>query len=429
MDSVVLCDLCKKSGFDFIIAHCNFQLRGEESNRDEQFVRELGKKYDAEVLVRRFSTEEYAKQKKVSIQVAARELRYNWFNELLNPGSPLPACDYLLTAHHLDDNIETVLMNFFKGTGISGLRGILPKHEKIIRPLLFAKKEELAFFAKENKLDWVEDSSNLSDRYSRNYLRHHVIPLIQKIFQEAEDNLAANIQRFSEIEELYAQAIAVHKKKLIERKGNELHIPVLKLKKSAPLHTIIYEIVKEFGFHSAQVNEVVELLDSESGRYVASSSHRVIKNRNWLIIAPVASTDAETILIEENTKLIEFAPDGHRKSSLQFDYITVRDFKPGSYPLPAANAIATLDIKQIRFPLILRKWKKGDYFYPLGMKKKKKLARFFIDQKLSMTDKEKVWVLEANKKIIWVVGYRIDERFKVTDATKNILKIYLTPLV
>jgi len=418
IDSIVLCELCKQCGYDFTIAHCNFHLRGEESNRDEQFVRDLGKRYNIGVLVKRFATEEYAKQHKVSIQVAARELRYAWFNELLTTDSGLPTPDYLLTAHHLDDNIETMLMNFFKGTGISGLRGIVPKHGKIIRPLLFAKKEELETFAKENKLGWVEDSSNLSDKYSRNYIRHQVIPLIQKIYPEAETNLATNIQRFSEIEELYTQAIALHKKKLIEQKGNEFHIPVLKLKKTTPLQTVIYEIVKDFGFHASQVNEIVDLLESETGKYIPSLSHRIIKNRNWLIIAPVVTTEAGTILIEDGTKVVEFAPDSNQICSLQFDYIAVRDCQ-----LPTASSVALLDVKEIKFPLILRQWKQGDYFYPLGMKKKKKLARFFIDLKLSKTDKEKAWVLEMNRKIIWVIGYRIDERFKVTDKTERGIKI------
>ena len=429
IDSVVLCELCKQSGYSFTIAHCNFQLRGEESGRDEQFVRDLGKKYNREVLVKRFSTGEYAKQNKISIQVAARELRYTWFNELLThdpiaTGSALTIHDYLLTAHHLDDNIETMLMNFFKGTGICGLRGMVPKHGKIVRPLLFAKKEELEAFAKENNLTWVEDSSNESDKYSRNFFRHQVIPLIQKIYPGAENNLAANIQRFGEIEELYAQAIALHKKKLIEQKGNEFHIPVLKLEKSAPLSTIVYEIVKEFGFHSSQVNEVVDLLESGTGKYVSSSSHRIIKNRNWLIIAPAVTTEAATILIEEATISIDFASNGNPARSLHFAYIAASDCE-----LQTANSVAQLNAQEISFPLILRKWRQGDYFYPLGMKKKKKLSRFFIDQKLSKTEKEKVWVLEMNKKIVWVIGYRIDERFKITGKTKNVLKISLGPLV
>ncbi|MES1214952.1 MAG: tRNA lysidine(34) synthetase TilS [Bacteroidota bacterium] len=423
VDSIVLCELCKQSGFDFTIAHCNFQLRGEESERDEQFVKKLGEKYKIELLVKRFDTEKYRKENKVSIQVAARELRYTWFSELLSTSIPIAIRNQpstLLTAHHLDDNIETMLMNFFKGTGIAGLRGILPKQGKIVRPLLFAKKEELLAFATENNLNWVQDSSNESDKYSRNYLRHQLIPLLQKIYPEAENNLAHNLQRFRDIESLYQQSIDLHKKKLIEQKGNEFHIPVLKLKKSEPLHSIVFEIIKDFGFHAAQVDDVVDLLDSDTGKYVASSTHRVIKNRNWIIIAPVATVEANTILIEEGSKIVEFLV-----GSLQLNHALSREIHPDSYWEPTVNSIATLDAKKITFPLILRPWKTGDYFYPLGMKKKKKLSRFFIDQKLSKTDKEKVWVLEMDKKIIWVVGHRIDERFKITNETKTVLKITL----
>ena len=418
IDSVVLCELCKQSGFDFTIAHCNFQLRGEESERDEKFVNQLAVKYGVEVLVKRFDTETYAREKKVSIQVAARELRYNLFSELLTHNSRLTTHNYLLTAHHLGDNIETMLMNFFKGTGIAGLRGMLQKQGKIVRPLLFAKKEDLLVFAKEHNLSWVEDSSNESDKYSRNYFRHQVIPLIQKIYPEAENNLADNLDRFRDIEVLYQQAIDLHKKKLIEQKGNEFHIPVLKLKKSTPLHSIIYEIVKDFGFHSSRVNEIIDLLDSDTGKYITSSSHRIIKNRNWLIIAPVVSTGAEMVLIEEGVKKIQFA-----MGSLQLEHFSGRECQLPSRLVSGANSIAVLDSGEIKFPLILRKWKTGDYFYPLGMKKKKKLARFFIDQKLSKTDKEKVWVLEMNKKIVWVINHRIDDRFKVIDKTVNCLKI------
>jgi tRNA(Ile)-lysidine synthase len=454
VDSVVLCELCKQAGWDFTIAHCNFQLRGGESERDEQFVKNFGEKYKVEVLVKKFDTETYAKEKKLSIQVAARELRYNWFNELLTPnpiaiGSKLQTPNFLLTAHHLDDNIETMLMNFFKGTGIAGLRGILPKQDlpaerqglpadrqgKIVRPLLFAKKEELLAFAKENNLNWVQDSSNESDKYSRNYFRHHLIPLIQKIYPDAENNLTDNLQRFRDIELLYQQSIDQHKKKLIEQKGNEFHIPVLKLKKSEPLHSIVFEIIKDFGFHAAQVNEVIDLLDSDTGKYVASASHRVIKNRNWLIIAPVAAAEANIILIEEGTKFIEFAPDSYQDGSLQFEMLPASDLPAGRQgsPLPtclptgkAHHSVVMLDSKEVKFPLILRPWKTGDYFYPLGMKKKKKLSRFFIDQKFSKTDKEKVWVLEMDRKIIWVIGHRMDDRFKITDKTKRILKVSFT---
>jgi len=428
VDSVVLCELCKLAGYDFVIAHCNFQLRGEESERDEQFVRELTKKYNVEIFVKKFDTEKYAEENKLSIQVAARELRYGWFNQIVNGQlsmvnshagfirhSPL-TIHHILTAHHANDNIETLLINFFKGSGISGLRGILPKHGNIIRPLLFAKKEELIEFAKENNLSYVEDSSNVSDKYTRNYFRNQLIPSVQKVFPQVEDNLLNNIQRFKDIETLYQQSIELHKKKLLEKKGEEIHIPVLKLFKSDPLPTIVYEIIKDFGFTSNQTEDVIKLLNSDSGKYVQSHTHKIIKNRNWLIITSSLTTVTENILIEEEDKVVEFL-----NGKLEMKQISAAGYK-----LSGSGRIAQLDSDEIKFPLLLRKWKQGDYFYPLGMKKKKKLSRFFIDQKLSLTEKENIWVLEMNKKIIWIVGKRIDERFKITPKTKNILKISLS---
>ncbi|HSZ85563.1 MAG TPA: tRNA lysidine(34) synthetase TilS [Puia sp.] len=423
VDSVVLCELCYQSGFDFIIAHCNFQLRGEENERDENFVRGLAQKYDKEILVKKFDTKDYADEHKVSIQVAARELRYNWFKEIVDSWQltddrhptinyqPL-AINYILIAHHLNDNIETLLMNFFKGTGITGLHGILSKQRKIIRPLLFAKKEELKKFAEENDLKWVEDSSNESDKYSRNYLRHNIIPALTEIYPNLTDNLANNIDRFKEIEILYHQSIGQHKKDLLEKKGNEIHIPVLKLKKTVPLSTIVYEIIKDYNFSPQQVDEVVNLLDSESGKYIQSSTHRIIKNRKWIIIAPNDSSEAENIIIE-----------GVGRWPLVAGELQIEKFPITNFKLQTENNIASVDADKISFPLLLRKWKQGDYFYPLGMRKKKKLARFFIDNKLSKTDKEKIWVLESTKKIAWIVGMRIDDRFKITPQTKNILNI------
>ncbi len=418
VDSVVLCELSKQAGYDFAIAHCNFKLRGKESERDEEFVRRLGDKYKVEVKVKKFDTEKYAAENKLSIQEAARKLRYDWFNELLT--TPDSGLTVTLTAHHADDNIETVLMNFFRGTGIKGLRGMEPKQGKIVRPLLFARRTQLEEFIAANNLNYVSDSSNLKEEYSRNYFRLTVIPALEKIFPEVNEKILHNIDRFGEVEILYEQAIELHKKKLLEYKGEEIHIPVLKLKKISPLRSIVYEIAKEWGFSPQQVNDIINLFDSETGKYVSSATHRILKNRNWLIVTPLAASKAEIILIEEGTKKINFFPDGNKENSLKFEIIQASDFR-----LPTSNLLACLDADEIHFPLILRKWKEGDYFYPLGMKKKKKLARFFIDQKLSKTDKEKVWVLEMNKKIIWVIGHRIDERFKVTDRTKEILKISL----
>jgi len=451
-DSVVLCELCHQAGFHFEIAHCNFQLRGQESDNEQTFVENLGKKYGVAVWVKKFDTTGYAATQKLSIQVAARELRYAWFDELLhreasdvnressgvshaasdtsrdgvvgnppvsgsNKNSGLPPhasrlMSHMLTAHHLDDNIETMLMNFFRGTGIAGLRGILPKHGKIVRPLLFANKETLLQFAAARQLSWMEDSSNQSDKYARNYFRHQVIPLLKNVYPEAEQNLAGNLQRFRDIELLYHQSVSQHKKKLLLYKENEVHIPVLKLQKTQPQHTIVYEIIKDFHFSAGQVPDVLSLLQSETSRYIQSATHRIIKNRNWLIISPNQPAETSCIVIDAPGK-VEYG-----KGKLELE------IRPNlKTSISSSPATVCLDAAGIKFPLLLRKWKAGDYFYPLGMPKKKKLSRFFIDQKLSKTAKEKVWVLEMNKKIIWVIGYRIDDRFKVTPSTRLVLQV------
>ncbi|MEO6220763.1 MAG: tRNA lysidine(34) synthetase TilS [Ginsengibacter sp.] len=432
VDSIVLCELCKQASFHFEIAHCNFQLRGEESERDQVFVKSLGEKYRADVFIKKFDTEKYAEGNKISIQVAARALRYGWFDELLKTSdSQQLATDnphrtpnivhptFLLTAHHANDNIETLLMNFFKGTGIAGLKGILPKQGKIIRPLLFAKKEELKKFAFENDLQFVEDSSNSSDKYTRNYFRNQLVPSIEKVFPEVEENLLHNIGRFREIEVLYRQGINLHKKSLIEKKENEVHIPVLKLLNTQPLVTVLYEIVKDYGFTAHQAEEIIKLLKSDTGKYISSATYKIIKNRKWIIIAPHNTLKASNILINESDREIEFI-NGKVKIETEVNHHN---------KITDSKAIALLDIDTITFPLLLRKWKQGDYFYPLGMKKKsgalskKKLSKFFIDQKMSLTEKEKVWVIESNKKIVWILNNRIDDRFKVTERTMNLLRI------
>ncbi|HVZ95470.1 MAG TPA: tRNA lysidine(34) synthetase TilS [Chitinophagaceae bacterium] len=418
VDSVCLCELCKQAGFDFEIAHCNFQLRGEESDRDEDFVRQIAVRYNVPAHVKKIDTEHYAKEKSVSVQVAARELRYQWFDELVNSAKERQQKKgdnhlvYLLTAHHADDNVETILINFFKGTGIKGLRGMLPRQNYIVRPLLFARRQAIEAFVKENKLSFVEDSSNLTDKYTRNYFRHRIIPGIQKVFPRAESNLLDNISRFADIELLYKQAIDLHKKKLLAFHENEVHIPVLKLLKTEPLATVVFEIIKDYGFSPAQTGGIIQLLHGESGKYVASSTHKIIRSRNWLIISPTQTTEANTILIEESDKSIDF----------EAGILELKHFSNNGAPVDSSGAVAMLDSANITFPLFLRKWKRGDYFYPLGMQKKKKLSRFFIDQKLSLAEKENIWVIESNKKILWIINYRIDDRFKITPGTKNILQ-------
>ncbi|MDP4250644.1 MAG: tRNA lysidine(34) synthetase TilS [Bacteroidota bacterium] len=415
MDSVVLAACCQQAGFDFGIAHANFQMRGAESERDEQFVKALADKYQKSIWIRKFDTKDYADQQGVSIQVAARDLRYRWFESLLEKEK----FNFILTAHHLDDNIETMLMHFFRGTGIAGLRGMIPKQGKLVRPLLAFPRSELSSFAKAQSLAWVEDSSNESDKYTRNYFRHKLIPDVEAVFPGTLHNLEENLQRFAETEILYAQAIEQHKKKLLKPVGTEMHIPVLLLKKSEPVRSIFYEIIRHYGFSSGQLEDCLKLLDAENGKYVSSHFHRIIRNRAWLIIAPSQQNISEHIIIGSDQSVIDF-PEGT---------LLLKTFQPqGKAEIVKDPAVAMLDEDKIRFPLMLRKWKAGDYFYPLGMKKKKKIARFLIDLKLSKTAKEKVWVLESDQRILWVVGHRIDDRLAVSPAAKKILKIELRML-
>jgi tRNA(Ile)-lysidine synthase len=408
VDSVVLCELCRRAGFDFAVAHCNFKLRGADSERDEAFVRELAGKYGVDFYVTHFDTAAIAKEEKKSIETMARELRYAWFEKLrVEHGF---AC--IATAHHADDNMETVLMNFFRGTGMKGMRGMQAKHSEIVRPLLFARRSELEAFLEANELAFVSDHTNFEDDYTRNYFRNQLIPGVQKVFPQAADNLLRNMERFAGAELLYNEALALHKKKLLEFKGNEVHIPVLKLQKLSAASTILYEIISEYGFTAHQTEEVRALLPAETGKYVASATHRIIKNRKWLIIAPLEAENAQTILVEQGSGSIAY-PGG----VLTFEKMVENSgVEPG-------NNLAQLDAALIQFPLLLRKWKTGDYFYPLGMQKKKKLNRFLGDLKLSVTQKEATWVLEMDKKIIWVVGRRIDDRVKVTTKTKEILLV------
>lgn len=419
IDSVVLCELCKQAGYSFTIAHCNFQLRGEESERDETFVQQLGNKYGVPVLIKKFDTETYALLHRQSIQEAARELRYTWFNELLTTNDS--RLSTLLTAHHADDNLETITMNFFRGTGLHGLTGIPAMNGRVRRPLLIFSREELVAFAEANQLKHVEDSSNQSLKYTRNLFRNKIIPEIEQVYPQTKENLRANIDRFKEIEKLYQLGLETIKKKLCRQKGKEIHIPIKQLMEYNN-KALVYEITSAYGFGEKQVDEVIKLAGSESGSYIQSprpqrpggNTYRIIKHRHWFIISPIEAKESDNIIIESSDKRIEFAA-----GIMQIE--TNKD--------PQAETVSTvacLDMKSISFPLLLRRWKAGDYFYPLGMKKKKKVARFLIDQKLSKTDKENIWVIEMNKKIIWIVGHRIDERFKLAENTQKMLKLSIS---
>ncbi|RPE08001.1 tRNA lysidine(34) synthetase TilS [Chitinophaga lutea] len=412
LDSTVLVHLCVQAGLRAEVAHCNFRLRGGESDRDEQFVRALAATYGLPFHVQHFDTDAYAAGHKLSTQTAARELRYAWLEALRKQ----QGLAFIATAHHMQDNVETFWMNISKGTGMTGMHGILPLQGKIVRPLLFATREEIAAYAGAHGLQHVEDSSNETDKYTRNYFRHQVLPKLEAVFPEVVKNTGATIQRMREAETLYRQAVEAQRKKLVEQKGAEFFIPILKLRQAEPLATMLYELLKPFGFSASQAAQVQQLLDSEPGKWVASATHRLVRDRKWLIITPLEAAVSAHFIIEEGQEQVLLPGDME---------ISIRVSAADGEALPAAPDIASLDKSKLQFPLLLRKWKQGDYFYPLGMQKKKKLSRFFIDQKLSLPEKEKVWVLESAQRIVWVAGLRIDDRFKVTPASKEICRLQL----
>ena len=409
-DSVVLAHLLKGAGINFEIAHCNFKLRGAESDRDEAFVKNLAATLDVPFSCKHFDTEAYATAHKISIQEAARDLRYAWFATFNT---------IVITAHHANDNIETVFMHLCRGTGIAGLTGIEPYkvQERLLRPLLVFHKQEIIDYATEAAIAFVEDSSNASEKYARNFFRHQVLPAVQEVYPQSEQNILHTIKHLREVSEVYKAAMQKIVSKLQFINGHEIHIPVLMWQKAKPLDTITFEMLYPYGFSAAQVPEAIKMLSAHNGAVLISPSHRLIKNRNWMILAPLETAiNTSVVVVEQNDTSVHF-PGG-----------TIR-IKTSATLVPDAsdNNTCMLDAAALQFPLILRPAATGDYFYPLGMQKKKKLSKFFIDLKLSKTAKEKVWVLVSNNRIAWVIGYRIDNRFKITPASTEAVKFTFSP--
>lgn len=412
VDSVVLCKLCSLAQFNFSIAHCNFQLRGSDADRDEKFVKSLAENLSVTFHSIKFDTKNYAAANRISTQVAARNLRYSWFEQLRIENG----YDYILTAHHADDNAETILMSFLRGTGIRGLTGIKEKNGFIVRPLLFARRMQLEDFLHDQQLSFMQDETNLHDEYTRNYIRNTLLPAAAKVYPEVIENLLSNIDKLKDVETLYRQSIVQHKKKLLQMQHDDVYLPVLLLQNTPAAKTVLFEILTEYSFTAAQVQEVMALLTSESGRYITSSTHRVLKDRKHLIISKHREKETNCVVI-----------GGEGKYIFSNGVMEVRTMKKDKMSFIEDAYTACIDASKLDFPLLLRPWKTGDYFYPLGMGKKKKLSRFFIDKKLSLAEKEKVWVIESNKKILWIVGQRIDNRVKITDATQKLLQMVFLP--
>lgn len=421
VDSIVLAHLLYNAGFTIHLLHVNYHLRGAESKEDEAFVKTFAATLQVPIKVLDTLQDTNFHQKKASIQIAARTLRYEWFaaeaEKLAIDGKNVVTA----SAHHANDNAETLLMNFCRGTGIEGLTGIaeFDKNRQLIRPLLPFSKAEILNYAKTHNLVFRNDSSNAENKYTRNIFRNLIIPKIAEIFPAFETNMQDNIERLEEVNALYKEIVSAKITKAVVDKGSEKHIAIGILMKEKAAKSILWEIVKKYGFQFAQLNELVKLItDAQNGATVYSKTHRVIKNRNWLIINTLNDSTEYFISIDKNETKVEF-PQGELNLAVSSNSENVNFQSTNS-------SIITINADKISFPLLLRKWRNGDYFYPLGMQKKKKLSRFFIDNKLSKIQKENAWVIESDKKIIWVINYRIDNRFKVEASTKQILTIRFT---
>ncbi|UCG28868.1 MAG: tRNA lysidine(34) synthetase TilS [Bacteroidales bacterium] len=411
IDSMVMCDLFLKAKFNIGIAHCNFQLRGEESDGDETFVKRFATQNKIRIYTMKFDTEKHAGDHGISIQMAARELRYDWFEKIRKS----KGFKFVSLAHNLDDVIETCLINLSRGTGIRGLSGIHIIKGNVIRPLLFAGREEIKKYSRENHVQFREDSSNLSVKYTRNRIRHHIIPEFTTINPNFKSGILSTISNLSDVEKIYFNMIERNRKEVVTEHKEQVAINIQKLKSLEPLSTYLYEFLRPFNFPNQSVGDIIESLDRIAGKQFYSSTHRLIKDRENLIITKLTDEECGLYYIEDNVPRISKPVEMSFKKTVRTENIL----------FPASGRIAWVDYDLLEFPLILRKWKTGDYFQPLGMDNSKKLSDFFVDSKMSIHEKENTWLLTCGKRIIWIVGRRIDDRFKITDKTRTILMINL----
>lgn len=402
LDSVVLTHLTAGLEAHVALAHCNFSLRGKESDTDEIFVIGLAKQLEVPVFVETFDTVKYARQNKLSIQLAARELRYTWFDRILIDFK----YDYLLTAHHLDDDFETFLINLSRGTGIRGLTGIPVKNNKIIRPLLDFSRGEIHQWALSRNIQWREDSSNRDPDYLRNKIRLNVLPSFKETNPAIYKNFKTTRRNLKSVENLLDDYMALVFRLAVVEDKDGYHIHIEKLKDLPNTDALLYELLNGFGF--TEWDDVTGLLNAQTGKQVFSKTHRLIRNRDVLLLTDV----------RDNFDHIEIdVPQEGIKSPA---FISIEEVK--HIQSSDRNSIY-VDADKINFPLILRKRKEGDVFYPFGMNGKKKVSKYFKDERFSIPEKENTWLLCSGEKIVWIVNHRADNRFRVTDKTERILKI------
>lgn len=407
VDSMVLTHFFKALNYNIAIAHCNFNLRGEESDGDENFIRSYAQENDIEIFVTHFDTVSFAEDTKLSIQMAARQLRYAWFQELMEQ----KGLDYLLTAHHLDDSIETFLINFTRGTGLEGLTGIPQQNDNVIRPLLPFTRVEIENYAEENGIKWREDSSNASDKYMRNKLRHDIIPVLKSMNTDFSGSFKETLQHLQQVQSLAEDASVLVYKQVVTEVDGQKHINIKQLLRLSNYQAYLYQWLKPFGFTAW--NDIYNLPNAQSGKQISTEQYRLLKNRETLILEPIQQQNNQVYEIEEGIKEI------NNPVHLNFQNLTSVSKNLSKNEIFVNNEL-------IKFPLFVRKWRKGDYFYPFGMNgKKKKVSKFFKDEKMSLSEKENTWLLCSGKDIVWIIGRRADERYKVTENTTQILNIEL----
>ena len=407
LDSMVLTHLFQQLDYGVALAHCNFQLRGIESFEDQKFVQNYADENKIQVFITQFDTEAFAKDYKLSTQVAARELRYNWFYELLNDNN----FDYLLTAHHADDNLETFLINLSRGTGIDGLTGIPIENEQVIRPLLLFSRDEISIYAKENNISWREDSSNASDKYLRNKIRHDLIPILKEINPNFLSSFQKTQNYLQEAKVMVEDASIMIYQQVAQEVGDDIHFDLKQLIRLSNYKSYLYQWLREFGFTAWE--DIYDLVEGQTGKMVYANEFRLIKNRYFLILSSINSADNLEYFINEREKDVNIP--------LNITFTPVDDY------FITENTTIFADRDKLNFPLTLRRWQQGDVFQPLGMKgQSKKLSKFFKDEKLSILEKENTWLLCSENQIVWIVGIRQDERFKIENSTINKLKISIS---
>lgn len=409
IDSMVMLHLFARLKADAVIAHCNFRLRGNESDLDEELVRDFAGKNNIPFHSVSFDTKKFAEEKGISIQMAARDLRYEWFEQLrINQG-----CSFVAVAHNLNDNIETLLINLTRGTGLTGLAGMKPSANGIIRPLLFATRPRIEAWCSEFSIPFREDRSNAETKYTRNKIRHLVIPVLREINPSIEETLNNTALRLGGLDRIFSEHIDGIRSRISEQRGRSIVIDTEKLAEFIDNKAMIFELFFPWGITEPLAGDLQKLINASTGKQIFTLTHRILKNRNELIVSPVRHDRQDDLLIESVEDLLSIP--SVRLASLE-------PVDTGS-TIPRDRRIASIDREKIRLPLIVRRWKEGDYFVPLGMNNRKKLSDYFVDNKFSRIKKEETMILESDGDIVWVMGERLDNRFRVTESTRTVLRI------